>query len=257
MKKLCLLLTTLVFVSCEEAPPPPVSVDGQAFIVTNGRDTIELSMMDIKLYPAEAVREFVEERQATIESTVLEMEEEFAQINSQVGILGDQLVELKVDQRERTLLREELKEKTNSSLTPSATKIELIEEQRKILQDERTAMAKIEEVTVQRNNLMDQAVSLRDKIDKFKSAEAVFYGDFPAPVSTTTTNSEGKFSIQFEPGNDLILGAYAERKNGEITERYGWLIELGDTPPESLQLDNRSLIEFSEENRIIKSPPGS
>jgi uncharacterized protein YcfL len=72
-----------------------------------------------------------------------------------------------------------------------------------------------------------------------------YLDELPKGIATTTTDSEGKFTLTLPEKDKYILAAHAQRQLFDTTERYYWVVPVDFDPSKqpTVQLSNNNLIE--------------
>jgi hypothetical protein len=90
----------------------------------------------------------------------------------------------------------------------------------------------------------------RDWLKRYLDSAQPFFESLPKPIATAKTDSNGRFHLQTKrAANEIVLGAVANRKIGDSTEYYNWLV--APETPSDVTLSNDNLTTSASQQSII------
>jgi hypothetical protein len=83
---------------------------------------------------------------------------------------------------------------------------------------------------------------------------STYYKALPAPITTSETDADGRFTLDIPSSGTFVLAAFASRTVGLDTERYSWLVPLEDEGPEhQVLLSNNNVLPEIRLEDIVKA----
>lgn len=188
-------------------PLPQFELNGEMFIATKGGVSYKLGAVDVGIYPRAQIDAWIKERQ-----------------KAQVAALA----EINPAAREASRALEEAWRKYNECYAAymAALKAPIpkvadeidphFERQRK----SKAAMDDAEAEMKEKKRIDEQ----HQEMVKIALSGSLYFEGIPPAMKSVRTNSEGRFSIRLDRGQDYVIAARAQRVAGSSTERYYWMV---------------------------------
>ncbi len=218
------------------------ALSGQVFIVTEGAQNLPLGLVDINIYPEDAIAKHVTARQKLVDKTRDALERR----------LNDQEATVVNDNTSNPL--SELAVGT-AALSKAAYSMNPNEKNLEIWQDAVNSVNAIDQT--KRNHALLRDVYKSD-LDNWPTADFFFY-DLPQPLITTKTDADGRFTVQLQQNTQYVIAAHSSRKVGEKEETYYWLVKvfLAGESNATLLLANDNLITSGAKDSVITTSANS
>jgi hypothetical protein len=211
------VLATMFLMMCG---PSEVDLEGQAFIVTQGADSIKLGLVEVKVFEELRFTSFIQEKRQNAASI----------ISGRLKAFHDQ--ETQKLQRVDEVLKEYVKEykRTHSE---------------KASENLREALMEYVRMEIK---LKAQEAALERQLQN-----SIWLENLPTPSYLTKTDADGKFSLKLKPGR-YALAAEATRKIADKTEEYYWLIwlDVSKKNTDKLFLTNDNLLTAFAPSCVVR-----
>ena len=214
-----LVLASVFTLGCKEKK----TLRGEAFIVTEGRDNVELGLMEVHVYNPDSINNHLSKRhEASIDS--------FRNVAPKVDPILDSL-----SYASRRFDRITSMELDGMGLDELSDYKEKLDESTRLL----SKMNKISEKTI------DSILSVRSQNFYIKNA--------PKPLYSTKTDSDGKFSFETWISKEYVILAEAQRKVADSTEHYFWMerVKLSEIEDNKIMLSNDNLNGISDKSGAL------
>lgn len=216
-----ILLVTLValLMGCREKQ----TLQGEAFIVTEGRDNIKLGLMEVRVYKPDSIKEHLRGRH---EQSQKRFKELYPEVIKYIRSFSD--------------ADDEFKNLTERDL--GGMSLEQLDKHKERLLD---ATAKLTSLEKASKKAIDELMSVRTQQFYLEGA--------PKPSFSTKTDSDGKFSIDLWSSKDYYIVARAEREASDSTETYFWMkkLNLEKLKDNEITLGNDNLNGISKNSKAI------
>lgn len=191
-----------------------VTVSGQVFVVTKGRENIKLALVNIVAIPEKEFAQYIKtQHENGLEQQKLIMPD---------MELANKALSVSVEAEKRAHARFEKDMADGKFFTGSADAYE-------------AAMA-----FVRTNKIA--LMKVKNKIDYFVSVE-YYIEKLPPQFAASKTDADGKFTLSL-PSGKYVLAAKSSRDAFGITENYNWLVRVDTSSPNhSLMLSNDNFFE--------------
>lgn len=223
------------------APAPPVTVSGQAFIVTKGRDNIRLALVEVAAIPENLLREHIQKKHS------YGLAQRFQMTPQLVSAMKEALVARQASDAAHTEQRAAIQRAraawSQGPFPPGTEEFDRSIKTRAELDEKQRATIERYSVALQRANAKDAAfLKVKAAITYFDQL-AYYLTDLPTPQATSKTDADGRFTLALPPGK-FVLAATTSRRVGLSSEVYHWLV-LVDTLalPTPLMLSNDNMFE--------------
>ncbi len=204
-----------------------VTVSGQIFIVTKGRDNIKLALVHVAAIPENKMLEHIKKKH----DYGIEQQNQLTP-------------ELEAAKREADAAKADAK---------SAHDIWWADRKRSNFRDNRINDALFEKLQSTKKSAEEKEPALY----KLKSEYAIFNSiefytqDIPTPVSVSKTDADGKFELTVPSGKYVIV-AITKRAVSRYDEQYYWLVRIdASSPVKSLMLSNDNQVETKCEDCVL------
>jgi multidrug resistance efflux pump len=218
--------------------PPTKSAEfaGQVFVVTEGRQTIKLSLVELQAIPESALL-------VHLEKTRRALAEERA------------LIDAKVEEAQRSVEeaanREKAAREAEKTESKARTDAMFASMRNRQWNSERSREHAAAEVAGMRAALdaRDEAEAKRRaylellKQQRLLRNPSAFFANLPKPAARTKTDADGRFRLPVPPGKHVIA-AHSDRRLLNGTEEYFWLLSVDSaSPDQALMLTNDNLVQ--------------
>jgi hypothetical protein len=196
-----------LLIGCSKSTPRQIS--GQVFVVTRGKASVKMALVEVRLYEARVMEEHFKKRAPGVTASIEEAEP-LAKTAAGLALEGE--------------AKEESARLAMEAATGLMFKVQLAY----------FKLAKAEAQEARDVSDLAQAV-----VRVYRSAFP-YFADLPQPaIATAKTDADGNFSISAAPGaNKLALVATTSRAIGSGEEGYFWAVRLPDNGNEKISLTN-------------------
>ena len=233
-------------------------IDGEAFIVTKGAESIKIGLVEVGLFPMATLEPFLAKRVTEQPSEVASLKPLIAAAKAEVSRLASlietmEAAKRRLDTVEFTAFKAALNAKFGTPGYDAADK------KYKAAQDEaqeaKAAYPKPQELG---QDALDKANEAQRKLEaeySYVYSGAFYFGLLPVPVRVTKTNSDGRFSLQIPAEGEFAIGATASRLVGESVEHYYWLLRVRSQPgqTQTIMLSNDNKTSSSSRDSLIQT----
>lgn len=240
----------LALAGCASAPKPEEKrkVSGEVFIASQGGQNYKLGSIEVVVFKLEDVQKMVADSRAEVESTRKGLEAQYLPIRERLDHLESrvQRAKEKLQSLEEPVRKAEADYRENHDLATAKAQAAAHDAQ---------AQAKIElsQYELDLATYRVETYSTVATYDRFPSGKW-YFDRLIFPVQKAFTDSNGKFSFELPPGTDFVVGAVAERKVGDTTENYAWIVRVPPAGKEiNLNLSNQNLTTTGENGSMVKS----
>ena len=238
-----LLLLSLCLISCGKKE---TEISGEVFVVTQGAGNYKLGLVEISAIPEKDIQPFV---------TALQLKE---------------AEEIKTAQA----AYDKAKKDTDSAIAVYSRSVNKYTEQSNYVdtlknsdhlsgEDLNKGFKTLNDMnwTEDENNKNKKAAEssnealLKAKIDLLNAESPErYFTDLPKAITTSTTNSDGKFSLKIPLAGKYALFAKSTRKVGDKNELYYWIVTINaNGQPQNLILSNNNTTDSGSPDSLIKS----
>ncbi len=214
------------------------SLQGQIFIVTNGRDNIKLGLVTVKLYNYDDISSYLVKRKT-----------EYGELVNKEKQLVDTAKAAANNAKQSADNAEQNENNTLNAYTaapyddPNQSSLEAANQQ---AQDESNQASEA---------YRSADESYREAINQSKDALAgsFFFENLPTPNQTTQTDADGKFTFEIPENGQYVVAAQAQRDVIDSTEYYYWMIQvsLNGASSKSMMLSNDNLSNAQSPDSLI------
>jgi hypothetical protein len=214
--------------ACKPAPPPApptdTQVNGDIFIVTQGRQNIKLAPVEVAFIPETRVRSYLEQRLALAREAIEKTRPEGARLEAEVNEVE------KTEERIKAVLDKERRRGRSGAWA-------------------QRMMAALHAHIAALNVSKERNEALREhkrQVNKFREGAFYFAEGFPPEVATAKSDADGRFAVALKPGGYAVR-AISKRRVAADTEDYFWLVALKAEvePSKRIMLSNDNLFETS------------
>ncbi len=224
-------------------PPPPVTVSGQVFIVTKGRDNIKLALVEVAAIPENLLLEHIQKKHAFGLDQQRQME---AQLVSATEEANASARATTAAMRELEAARERVRAAWSDGPYRPGDTSEQFQRSLKAREEpgEKHRMATERASTArQREYAKDAAFRKARAAFTYFDKLAYYFTDLPTPQATSKTDADGRFTLTL-PSGKYVLVATTSRRVVASNEVYYWLVSVDTSaPPIPLMLSNDNLLE--------------
>jgi hypothetical protein len=185
-----------------------VEVSGEVFIATRGGQNFKLGLVQISAFRAEAMK------------THLDAKHEYAQRKA---------VEI------HPVLEKAEKVKARMSALRKAVSDAYLND---ILNKQ---LEQVNSVFEKASEAIDEAYWRCSARNKYLSSGEMYFEGLPEPLTSTKTNSDGKFVLMLPSNRAYVLAAHAQRIAGDTVEQYFWMFPISVT-------DQKHAVTFANDN---------
>lgn len=215
-------------------------LSGEVFIVTQGGQNVKLGLVEVRAIPEADVKAFIEKKKKSpdVDTIIKRDRPQYEKAKLELAVLEKE--KDKAEQKKFDSLVELTRSIGSSSLFSYNSKV-------------RDADLKYERDMF---NLFMQASSNFYKTwkDYPQWATCEYYFDgLPNGVVSAKTNADGKFTSKLKRGQKYALAAYGQRKIGDLTEKYYWLIwvSLDGKGVKNIMLSNDNLMDVNPQDAVV------
>lgn len=215
-----------------EAATEKLSISGQVFIVTNGRDNIKLALVEVAAIPENDLLQYIKVKHASgIEQKVPLMPAYEASVKEyRAASVATAQAMQRMDRATRIMqnrIETDSIDKSIEKLNAHSASIDIFEKASAREYSKATNMNK-----------------LKSKIDHFDSGQ-YYFEKLPTPLVVSKTDADGRFSLSL-PNGKYVIAASTGRKVGASNETYYWLVKIDTTMKnQSLMLSNDNIFGTS------------
>jgi len=87
---------------------------------------------------------------------------------------------------------------------------------------------------------------------QFLETAVPYFAALPQPIVATKTDADGNFVLEIPRDRQCVLAAMAERKVGNMTESYFWLLHIDSSASSRLLLSNDNLISEGAPQSVLQ-----
>ncbi|MCS3698097.1 hypothetical protein [Salinibacter ruber] len=251
---------------------------GEVFIVTEGRENIEMGLVDVKAIRADSVEKYLQRRYSRAQqevkggasgvetlldslaklsknSILIPSYEEYTLDTPQGSAdVGDRVVVMpigEIDLGRGRKIKSNTTGKLTSKLEYGFYEVDFGEFSGQVKKDRIISFSDFYEIKQRREGIEEKKEKIKeiDKIfgDKLRKIEryvsrSYYYRDMPSPSSSSETGSDGKYELTVEGGVPYYLVARASRSVGDEEEQYNWMVKAtvggGEVKEVTLSNDN-------------------
>lgn len=221
-------------------------VEGSVFIVTKGQQAIKLALVPLLLVTEDEINKFftiqinkTNNIRSALAQTMKELKEKEAKVNEELKPNREKSLEF------RTAVVDEMAKckSVGISFYAACMDSQEIKEKQRVANSHDESYSLLEK---QNRDVLELQKETKGLYDKSVTPPA-FLSELEStikPLSTTKTDSDGKFSIAFPNKKQVALIAKASRNVGGETEVYYWLVWIPNKKTElNVILANDNLIE--------------
>jgi len=221
-----LFFTALVLTSCNREG----ELKGDVFIVTEGAQNLKLGLVEVKAIPEADMKKFIGEKKKIIAPEVERLQQEYNEIKQQHDLAYKEFRQLS-----QALSDVEKAMSEDSFGSPSYNNYRSKGDQ---LVKEMSAKAKVED------DLRKKLKVAEKNLNEAKSPSR-YFADMPNPLTTVTTDADGKFVMKLPSRERFALAARASRQVGDSKEEYYWLVwfSLDGESSKTIMLSNNNLLK--------------
>lgn len=233
-----LIIFCLFLISCTKKE---VELKGDVFIVTQGAENYKMGLVKVIAFPEETIKQYIESKKSDDESKAL-IEYEKAQ------------KELEAVEKTALELETSYRNKLNSIKNSANAYGRSISEIRQNLADiENWDESSLTDAKLRAVKAKFKLNEASDRLKSVSSAQRYFI-NLPDGLASSTSDADGEFILKLPKIGKYALAAQAERKVGDKTEKYYWLVLVNaDKESKSIMLSNNNLTDSVSADSLIKT----
>lgn len=199
---------------------------GQVFIATQGGESVKLGDVGILIVAKSDVAKYLQDKQLDIDEQKGVNEKEIASINS--GKVPD-VVKNDPDYVKAEEQFNDFERQANEVIDRMGRDRAIEDDaERQIASDQADADSKTAQAGMQGaiDDMKAATVKVVEKIEKYPEPADYFQRFSPSLIATTTTDSEGNFTVSYASKVPVAVFAHAQRMVGDDTEAYYWILDV-------------------------------
>lgn len=233
----------------------PHEVRGQMFLVLKDRQTVKLSLVEVRLLKDDSIRETFDRHRSEAVSRLLLLRSNMTRVSSSVAKLqyaankkaeGDALqLELVNTLNERIRLHTDtLRDPRLPDWFKKEAQESLASIRAEIANNAASERSRLSLYAKTVKDLQQNQIDLKaivDEIDYLQAPETYLSTFSNNIVSRTTTDADGRFRVLFPEGGRFLLAASVKRFTGVTEEKFGWLVPVSAQDAGEVVLSNNNL----------------
>jgi hypothetical protein len=252
---------------------------GEVFIVTEGRENIEMGLVNVKAIPADSAENYLQRRYSRAQQEVKDGASEVETLLDSLAKLsknsllvpsyeeytldtpqgsadvGDRVVVMPIGEIDLGGGRK-IKSNTTgilkSKLEYGFYEVDFGEFNGQVKRDRIISFSDFDEIKQRRGGIEEKKEKIKEiekifgnelrKIERYVS-RSYYYRDMPSPISSSETGSDGNYELTVEGGVPYYVVAQASRSVGDDEEQYYWMVKttVEGGGEKELNLTNKNL----------------
>ncbi|QNN46532.1 hypothetical protein H9L17_15445 [Thermomonas brevis] len=242
-RMLILAIMAFAFAGCK---PAPVTLQGSAFIVTEGGVNYKLGLVEVRAFNSTAALPALAQSEHALNEKSKKLSEAIAQAARREKEINDEINPLKAALKKA--------EFDPSFVGSSSGRLQELLRHAELLSQELLNERLLELLRKQAGEGTGKKIIHCMELAELLSASGILK-TLPQPVSIAKTDADGRFQMTLEQG-DYVIAALARRQVASgHGERYAWFIPLhvqSDTPASALMLSNDNLAASGTKASLIQ-----
>ena len=193
-------------------------VKGEIFIVTAGHESVKLGLVEIGAFQAAGLNALIE----SVKKKIAEQEAQLAPISN----AADKL---------ESSAKQEDEDATHKWIYQGKERFRAISDRASTLWIDSSKLA-----------------SRVKSHSKYLQPAMPFFEVLPQPVAASKSDSDGKFTMKLPSSGEIVLCAAADRKVGESTEHYYWMVKVTGNADAPITLSNHNLATSDAPESLIR-----
>jgi hypothetical protein len=203
--------------------PKLVPVSGQVFVVTKGRENIELALTTVSAYPDSLIIEHMAKAKVRRDEYLETVKKEGEAVTAEAHRATAEITAAQ--------------EAYERIPTPSPQEYERVAENDRAWKRYKRALERAA-------GMKPRLEAALDRMAEASNDYSLYFTDLPTPLTSTKTDADGKFTLQLPAGQRAAFAATAGRETPGGMENYYWMVWFTphDSTENRIMLSNDNLV---------------